>query len=67
MQVTIDTESNQKIAEATLHLDTGSEVFAKATNENLFVAIDSLSDKIDRQLQKTKSKIKINFLKIDWI
>ncbi len=41
--------------EATLHLK-GKDVFAKATGENLYAAIDALTDKIDRQLIKIKEK-----------
>jgi putative sigma-54 modulation protein len=58
IQVTIDKEHSLQTAEATLHLDTGGEIFAKASGDNLYTAIDSLSNKINRQLQKTKSKIK---------
>ncbi len=41
--------------EATLHIK-GKDVFAKATGENLYAAIDALTDKIDRQLIKIKEK-----------
>ncbi len=56
IQVTIDKDGNQDFAEATLHLDTGHEIFAKAKGDNMFSAIDSLSSKIETQLQKAKSK-----------
>ena len=56
IQVTIDKEGSQDIAEATLHLDTGHEIFAKAKGDNMFSAIDSLSSKIESQIQKAKSK-----------
>jgi len=56
IQVTMDKEGNQDLAEATLHLDTGQEIFAKARGNNMFSAIDSLSSKIETQLQKAKSK-----------
>ena len=56
IQVTMDKEGNQDLAEATLHLDTGQEIFAKAKGDNMFSAIDSLSGKIETQLQKAKSK-----------
>jgi ribosomal subunit interface protein len=56
IQVTIDKDVNQDIAEATLHLDTGHEIFAKAKGNNMFSAIDALSSKIETQLQKAKSK-----------
>ncbi|MCP4789740.1 MAG: ribosome-associated translation inhibitor RaiA [Gammaproteobacteria bacterium] len=57
IQVTIDKDNKQDMAEATLHLDTGNEIFAKATGDNMYSAIDSLSAKIETQLQKAKSKI----------
>ncbi len=56
IQVTMDKEGNQDLAEATLHLDTGQEIFAKASGNNMFSAIDSLSAKIEPQLQTAKSK-----------
>ena len=56
IQVTMDKEGNQDLAEATLHLDTGQEIFAKAKGSNMFSAIDLLSSKIETQLQKAKSK-----------
>ncbi|HIG37458.1 MAG TPA: ribosome-associated translation inhibitor RaiA [Oceanospirillaceae bacterium] len=56
IQVTIDKDGSQDLAEATLHLDTGHEIFAKARGDNMFSAIDSLSSKIETQLQKAKSK-----------
>ena len=42
-------------AEATVHVS-GGEIFADAANEDLYAAIDSLTDKLDRQLIKHKEK-----------
>jgi putative sigma-54 modulation protein len=42
-------------AEATVHVS-GAELFANAEHEDLYAAIDSLSDKLDRQLIKYKEK-----------
>ncbi len=56
IQVTMDKEGNQDLAEATLHLDTGQEIFAKAKGDNMYSDIDSLSAKIETQLQRAKSK-----------
>ena len=42
-------------AEATIHVS-GAELFANAEHEDLYAAIDSLSDKLDRQLIKYKEK-----------
>ena len=48
--------TNKQIAESTLHL-TGSEVHAKAENSDMYASIDSLIDKLDRQILKYKGKI----------
>ena len=42
-------------AEATVHLS-GKTVFAEASDDNLYVAIDSLVDSLDRQVLKHKDK-----------
>lgn len=44
-------------AEATLHAD-GKDFFADASSEDLYAAIDQLSDKLDRQLIKRKEKLR---------
>jgi len=44
-------------AEATLHVS-GKDLFADATSEDLYAAIDLLADKLDRQLIKHKEKIR---------
>jgi len=54
--VIIEQSERQDEIEATLHVK-GKDVFAKASGENLYVAIDGLSDKIDRQLAKVKDKM----------
>ncbi|MDP7593570.1 MAG: ribosome hibernation promoting factor [Litorilituus sp.] len=46
---------NQK-AEATVHL-TGSEVHASSENTDMYASIDTLVDKLDRQILKYKGKI----------
>jgi putative sigma-54 modulation protein len=42
-------------AEATVHA-TGADLFANAQHEDLYAAIDALSDKLDRQIIKHKEK-----------
>ena len=42
-------------AEAIVHVS-GAELFANAEHEDLYAAIDALSDKLDRQLIKHKEK-----------
>ena len=55
-QVTIDTSERGDDIEATLHTSC-KEIYAKTHAANLFAAIDSLTDKIDRQLAKAKDKM----------
>ena len=42
-------------AEATLHIS-GADIFAAAESDDMYAAIDSLADKLDRQLIKHKEK-----------
>ncbi|GAA6153504.1 ribosome hibernation-promoting factor, HPF/YfiA family [Pseudoteredinibacter isoporae] len=44
-------------AEATIHVS-GKDLFADASSEDMYTAIDQLSDKLDRQLIKHKEKIR---------
>lgn len=43
-------------AEATVHMS-GAEVFADADADDLYAAIDALTDKLDRQIVKHKEKL----------
>lgn len=43
-------------AEVTLHVK-GKDIFADATNADLYASIDALVDKLDRQVVKHKEKI----------
>ena len=56
VHVVLTVEKFNQIAESTLHL-TGSEVHAKAENSDMYASIDSLIDKLDRQILKYKGKI----------
>ncbi|MDP6198210.1 MAG: ribosome-associated translation inhibitor RaiA [Porticoccaceae bacterium] len=42
-------------AEATVHV-TGADLFAIAEHEDMYAAIDALTDKLDRQIIKYKEK-----------
>lgn len=53
--VILSVEKLSQKAEATIHLS-GGELFAYAEHEDLYAAIDALSDKLDRQLIKYKEK-----------
>jgi putative sigma-54 modulation protein len=48
-------EKRQK-AEVTLRVS-GKAIFAESVSEDLYAAIDSLADKLDRQVQKHKTKL----------
>lgn len=43
-------------AEATIHV-IGGTIYADATEDDMYAAIDSLVDKLDRQLKKHKEKM----------
>lgn len=53
--VILSVEKLRHRAEATIQLN-GSKVFADSTQENMYAAIDSLIDKLDRQIKKYKEK-----------
>ncbi len=54
-QVLLSTERLQHTAEVTMRLP-GKDLHCAASDENLYAAIDLLSDKIDRQVIKYKTK-----------
>lgn len=56
VHVVLTVEKLRQKAEANLHLN-GANVFADATHEDMYAAIDSLVDKLDRQVKKHKEKI----------
>lgn len=55
VQVTLSVEKLSHKAEATLHIR-GADINATADHEDMYAAIDQLSDKLDRQLVKHKEK-----------
>ncbi|HFE38967.1 MAG TPA: ribosome-associated translation inhibitor RaiA [Gammaproteobacteria bacterium] len=55
--VVLSVEKLSQKAEATIHVK-GNKIFAQAENEDMYAAIDSLADKLDRQIIKHKEKIK---------
>lgn len=54
--VILSVEKQRQKAEATLMIK-GSRVFADAVAEDMYAAIDSLIDKLDRQVKKHKEKL----------
>jgi len=55
--VILEIEKDRQKAEATIHVSKG-QVYADAEDENMYAAIDSLADKLDRQIKKHKEKLK---------
>jgi len=55
--VTLTVEKLVQKAEATVHV-AGANLFAMCEDQDMYAAIDSLADKLDRQLIRHKEKIK---------
>ncbi|WP_067868373.1 ribosome hibernation-promoting factor, HPF/YfiA family [Neptuniibacter marinus] len=53
--VILEKNDREDLAEATIHI-AGKDIFAKASADNLYAALDTLADKIDRQLDKIHQK-----------
>ncbi|HHH43005.1 MAG TPA: ribosome-associated translation inhibitor RaiA, partial [Gammaproteobacteria bacterium] len=56
VHVVLSVEKLRHTAEATIHIS-GGKLFADSTNEDMYAAIDSLTDKLDRQIKKHKEKL----------
>jgi putative sigma-54 modulation protein len=56
VHVVLIVEKLDQKAEATVHMS-GTEVFASSTNNDMYTSIDTLVDKLDRQVLKYKDKI----------
>ena len=57
ISVILSVEKQRQKAESTIRIS-GGEVFAESESDDLYAAIDSLADKLDRQLIKQKEKAK---------
>ena len=55
--VVLTIEKTIQKAEATVHVS-GGHLFADATDEDMYAAIDALADKLDRQIKRHKEKLK---------
>lgn len=55
IKVTMSVEKLTQKVEATLHVP-GNDLHAACTDENMYSAIDMLTDKLDRQVVKHKEK-----------
>lgn len=56
VHVILTVEKLEQKAEATIQLN-GTKIFAEDTQENMYAAIDTLVDKLDRQVVKHKQKL----------
>ena len=56
VNVILSVDKLKQKAEVTVHLS-GKDVHVEAIDEDLYAAIDSLADKVDRQIQKHKQKV----------
>ena len=57
VHVILNVEKLSQKAEATMHLS-GAEVFASSEDTDMYAAIDSMVDKLDRQVIRHKEKLK---------
>lgn len=57
VKVILEVEKNSQIAEATIH-SSGSDLFAKASSDDMYASIDQMINKLDAQVIKHKEKIK---------
>lgn len=56
VHVVLSVEKLRQKAEATISI-TGNNLFADAEDEDMYAAIDALTDKLDRQIRKHKEKL----------
>ncbi|WP_237057789.1 ribosome hibernation-promoting factor, HPF/YfiA family [Microbulbifer sediminum] len=56
-QVTLSVEKQIQRAEAVVHVN-GRDIFADSEADDMYAAIDGLTDKLDRQLIKHKEKLR---------
>ena len=57
IHVVLTVEKQRQMAEATVNVK-GAKLFAETIEEDMYAAIDLLTDKLDRQLIKHKEKVK---------
>ena len=56
VNVILSVEKLKQKAEVTVHLS-GKDIYVESIDEDLYAAIDTLADKLDRQVQKHKQKL----------
>lgn len=57
INVILTVEKHQNLAEATLHT-AGKSLFANASDLDMYAAIDSLVDKLDKQVRRHKDRLR---------
>lgn len=57
-QVILSVDKLIQKAEARVHVNGNKDIFADSESEDMYAAIDSLTDKLDRQLLKHKEKLR---------
>lgn len=57
VHVILSVEKLRQKSEATVNIS-GATLFADSTEEDMYAAIDSMADKLDRQIKKHKEKLK---------
>lgn len=56
INVVLTVEKHRQQAEATLHA-AGKSIFANASHDDMYAAIDALADKLDKQVRRYKDRI----------
>jgi putative sigma-54 modulation protein len=56
IDVILKVEKQRQMSEATIKIS-GKEIFAEAESDDLYTAIDLMTEKLDRQLIKQKEKV----------
>lgn len=56
VHVILGVEKLRQKAEAKIHIK-GNQLFAESENEDMYTSIDSMIDKLDRQIRKHKEKV----------
>ena len=56
VHVVLGVEKQRQMVEATIHV-AGNNIHAHSEHDDMYAAIDSLTDKLDRQVKKHKEKL----------
>jgi putative sigma-54 modulation protein len=58
LRVTLDRQKERRLAELIVTVSHGEPIIAKATNGNLYAAIHTAADRVEKQLRKHKEKLR---------